>query len=179
MFWEPPCFLVEWVILAHHLHSLPCSKISHFFVLSAWLLLGDSGIQNANFAYYLRCHRAKYICCINTYTNTHVWRRQWQPNPVLLPGKSHGWRKLVGCSPWGHEESDMTEWLHCHFSPSCTGEGNGNPLQCPCLENPRAGRAWWAAVYGVTQSQTWLKRLSSSSSTHMYTHMYILIYISN
>ena len=136
MFWEPPCFLVEWVILAHHLHSLPCSKISHFFVLSAWLLLGDSGIQNANFAYYLRCHRAKYICCINTYTNTHVWRRQWQPNPVLLPGKSHGWRKLVGCSPWGHEESDMTEWLHCHFSPSCTGEGNGNPLQCPCLENP-------------------------------------------
>ena len=74
--------------------------------------------------------------------------------PVLLPGKSHGQRSLVGCSPWGHEESDMTERLHFHFSLSCTGEGNGNPLQCSCLENPRDDRAWWAAVYGVAQSQT-------------------------
>ena len=57
----------------------------------------------------------------------------------------------------------MTEWLHFHFSLSCTGEGNGNPLQCSCLENPRDGGAWWAAVYGVAQSQTWLKWLSSSS----------------
>ena len=56
------------------------------------------------------------------------WRRQWHPNPVLLPGKSHGWRSLVGCSPWGHRESDMTERLHFHFSLSCIGEGNGNPL---------------------------------------------------
>ena len=92
------------------------------------------------------------------------WRRQWQPTPVLLPGKSHGWRSLVGCSPWGHEESDTTEWLHFHFSLSCIGEGNGNPLQCSCLENPRDGGAWWAAVYGVAQSWTWLKQLSSSSS---------------
>ena len=91
------------------------------------------------------------------------WRRQWHPTPVLLPGKSHGWRSLVGCSPWGCEESDMTEWLHFHFSLSCLGEGNGNPLQCSCLENPRDGGAWWAAVYGVTQSRTRLKRLSSSS----------------
>ena len=58
----------------------------------------------------------------------------------------------------------MTERLHFHFSPSCTGEGNGNLLQCSCLENPRDGGAWWAAVYGVTQSRTQLKRLSSSSS---------------
>ena len=57
-------------------------------------------------------------------------RRQWHPTPVLLPGKSHGWRSLVGCSPWGHEESDTTERLHFHFSLSCIGEGNGNPLQC-------------------------------------------------
>ena len=62
-------------------------------------------------------------------------RRQWHPTPVLLPGKSHGWRSLVGCSPWGRYESDMTEWLHFHFSLSCIGEGNGNPLQCSCLEN--------------------------------------------
>ena len=93
-------------------------------------------------------------------------RRQWQPTPVLLPGKSHGWRSLVGCSPWGREESrTLTERPHFHFSLSCIGEGNGNPLQCSCLENPRDSRAWWAAVYGVAQSQTRLKRLTSSSSS--------------
>ena len=96
--------------------------------------------------------------------NTKSWRRQWHPTPVLLPGKSHGRRSLVGCSPWGREESDTTEQLHFHFSVSCIGEGNGNPLQCSCLENPRDGGAWWAAIYGVTQSRTQLKRLSSSSS---------------
>ena len=79
-----------------------------------------------------------------------------------------GWRNLVGCSPWGHEELDMTEGLHFHFSLSCIGEGNGNPLQCSCLENPRDGGDWWAAVYGVAQSRTRLKRLSSSSSSHPY-----------
>ena len=93
-----------------------------------------------------------------------IRRRQWHPTAVLLPGKSHGQRSLVGCSPWGHEESDMTERLHFHFSLSCIGEGNGNPLQCSCLENPRDRGAWWAAVYGVAQSWTRLKRLSSSSS---------------
>ena len=87
-----------------------------------------------------------------------IRRRQWHPTPVLLPGKSHGWRSLVG-SCWG---SDTTERLHFHFSLSCIGEGNDNPLQCSCLENPRDGGAWWAATYGVTQSQTRLKRLSSS-----------------
>ena len=81
-------------------------------------------------------------------------RRQWQPTPVRLPGKSHGWRSLVGCSPCGRWESDMTEGLHCHFSLSCVGEGNGNPLQCSCLENPMDGGAWWAAVHGVTQNWT-------------------------
>ena len=94
-----------------------------------------------------------------------TWSRQWHPTPVLLPGESHGWRSLVGCSPRGCEESDTTEWLHFHFSLSCIGEGNGNPLQCSCLENPRDGGAWWAAVYRGAQSQTQLKRLSSSSSS--------------
>ena len=78
----------------------------------------------------------------------------WQPTPGLLPGKSHGWRSLVGCSPWGREESDTTERLHFHFSLSCIGEGNGNPLQCSCLEDPRDGGAWRAAVYGVAQNRT-------------------------
>ena len=71
----------------------------------------------------------------------------------------------VGCHPWGREESDTTEQLPFHFSLSYTGEGNGNPLPCSCLENPRDRRAWWAAVYGVAQSRTRLKRLSSSSSS--------------
>ena len=90
------------------------------------------------------------------------WRRQWQPTPVLLPGKSHGRRSLVDCSPWGREELGTTERLHFHLL-SCIGEGNGRPLQCSCLENPMDGGAWWAAVYGVAQSRTRLKRLSSSS----------------
>ena len=92
---------------------------------------------------------------------------RWLPTPVLLPGKSHGWRSLVGCSPWGREESDTTERLHFHSSLSCTGEGNGNPLQCSCLENPKDGGAWWAAVYGVAQSRTRLKWLSSSTSSNL------------
>ena len=83
---------------------------------------------------------------------------------MFLPGKSHGWRSLVGCSPWGLWESDTTERLHFHFSLSCIREGNGNPLQCSCLENPRDGGAWWAGVSGVAQSRTRLKRLRSSSS---------------
>ena len=101
------------------------------------------------------------------------WRRRWHPTPVLLPGKSHGRRRsLVGCSPWGPEESDTTERLHFDFSLSCIGGGNGNPLQCSCLENPRDGGAWWAAVYGAAQSRTRLRRLSSSSSRsiHVTTH---------
>ena len=75
-------------------------------------------------------------------------RRQWHPTPVLLPGKSHGRRSLVDCSPLGREESDMTERLHFHFSLLCIGEGNGNPLQCSYLENPRDG---------IAQSRTRLK----------------------
>ena len=60
----------------------------------------------------------------------------------------------MGCSPWGRYELDMTEQLHFHFSHARIGEGNVNPLQCSCLENPRDGGAWWAAVYGVAQSRT-------------------------
>ena len=101
-------------------------------------------------------------------------RRQWHPTPVLLPGKSHGWRSLIGCSPWGRQELDTTERLHFHFSLSRIREGNSNPLQCSCLENPRDGGAWWAAIYGVTQSRTRLKLLSSSSSSVC---VYVCIYV--
>ena len=107
------------------------------------------------------------------------WRRQWLSTPVLLPGKSHGQRSLVGCSPWGHSESDMTEQLHFHLSLPCIGEGNGNPLQCSCLENPRDSGGWWAAVYGVAQSRTQLSDVTVTFHFHalekeMATHPSVL-----
>ena len=105
----------------------------------------------------MHCYYSLYVKL-----NRVLRRRWWHPTPVLSPGKSHGRRSLVGCSPWGCEELDMTEQLPFHFPLSCIGEGNGNPLQCSCLENPRDRAAWWAAIYGVAQSWTWLKRLSSS-----------------
>ena len=106
-------------------------------------------------------------------------RRQWQPTPVLLPGKSHAWRSLVCCSRWGHEKSDTTEQLHFHFSLSCIGEGNGSPLQCSCLENPRDGGAWWAVVSGVAQSRTRLSDFTFTFHFHalekeMATHCSVL-----
>ena len=76
----------------------------------------------------------------------------------------------MGYSPWGRKELDMTEWLHFHFSLSCTGEGNGNPLQYSCQENPRDG-AWWAAVYGVTQGRKRLTWLSSSNRNYQHVYM--------
>ena len=86
------------------------------------------------------------------HSSTVTWKIPWMEEPGRLQSM-------------GSQRSDTTERLPFHFSLSCIGEGNGNPLQCSCLENPRDGRAWWAAVYGVAQSQTRLKRLSSSSSS--------------
>ena len=104
-----------------------------------------------------------------------IRRRQWHPTPGLLPGKSHGQRSVVGCSPWGRYELDTTEHLHFHFSIPCIGGGNGNPLQYSCLENPRDGGAWWAAVYGVAQSRRLLKRFSSGKA--VYCHPAYLTYM--
>ena len=104
-------------------------------------------------------------CLVVPECPTPLLGRDIHPTPVLLPRKSHGWRSLEGCSPWGRCRSDTTERLHFHFSLSCIGEGHGNPLQGSCLENPRDGGAWWATVYGVAQSRTRLKQLSSSSSS--------------
>ena len=83
---------------------------------------------------------------------------------VLLPGKSHGWRSLEGCSPWDRWGSDTTEWLHFHFSLSCFGEGNGNILQYCCLENPTERGNLWAMVHRFAKSWTWLKWLSTSTA---------------
>ena len=91
--------------------------------------------QNNLLIFWLRLHwivlfKSLYTLC---------WRRQWHPTPVPLPGRSHGWRSLEGCSLWGHWGLDTTERLQFYFSLSCIGEGNGNPLQCSRLENPRDG----------------------------------------
>ena len=86
------------------------------------------------------------------HSSTFAWKIPWTEEPSRLQFM-------------GSLKSDTTKQLHFHFSLSYTGEGNGNPLQCSCLENPRDGGAWWAAVYGVAQSRTWLKRHSSSSSS--------------
>ena len=116
---------------------------------------------------HLSQRNGKHVHTKHVYVNVRNSFLVYLPTPVLLPRKSHGWRRLVGCGPWGREESDTTERLHFHFSLSCIGEGNGNPLQCSCLENPRDGGAWWAAFYGVAQSRTRLRQLSSSSSSKL------------
>ena len=146
---------------------LPCPSLFpavslNSYPLSHWCHQASHSLSSPSPALNLSQHQGLF-----QWVDFHIrypknWRRKWQPTPVLLPGKSHGWRSLVGCSPWGHQESDMTEWLHFHFSLSCIGEGNGSPLQCSCLENPRDGGAWWAAICVVTQSRTRLKWLSSS-----------------
>ena len=104
--------------------------------------------------------------------------RSWD-FPGKSTGKSHGWRSLVGCSPWGREESDTIERLHFHSSPSRIGEGNGNPLQWSCLENPRGRGAWWAAVYGVAKSRTQPRNFTFTFHFHalekeMATHSSVL-----
>ena len=92
------------------------------YFIEVWISFSDIGIK------------LKWIFII---VQNKTRRRQWHPTPVLLPGKSHGLKSLVDCSPWGREELDTTQRLHFHFSLACIGEGSDNPLQCSCLENPR------------------------------------------
>ena len=105
-------------------------------------------------------------------------RRRWHPTPVLLSGKSHGQRSLAGLQSMesrrvGHDwATSLSLFTFLHW------RRNGNPLQCSCLENPRERGAWWAAVYGVAQSRTRLKRLSSSSSSALLLILYASIYYS-
>ena len=91
-----------------------------------------------------------------------VLEKAMAPNSSTLAWKVPWMEEPGGLQSMGSLQSDTTERLHFHFSLSCVGEGNGNPLQCSCLENPRDGGAWLAAVYGVTQSRTRLKQLNSS-----------------
>ena len=106
-------------------------------------------------------------CELHSYS-LHLTEKAMAPHSSTLAWKIPWVEEPGGLQSMGSKESDTTERLPFHFSPSCIGEGNGNPLQCSCLENPRDGGAWWAAVNGVAQSQTWLKWLSSSNSNIHY-----------
>ena len=107
--------------------------------------------------------RHDWATSLSLFTFMH-WRRKWQPTPVFLPGESQGWRNLVGYSPWVAQNwtrlSDFTSFISL-TSYFITGEGNGNPLQYSCLENPMDRGAWWAMVHGVAESQTRLRWLST------------------
>ena len=96
------------------------------------------------------------------------------PHSSTLARKIPWTEEPGGLRSMGSLESDTTEQLHFHFLLSCIGEGNDNPRQCSCLENPRDGGAWWAAVYGVAQSRTRLKWLSSSSSSIQFSQLHLL-----
>ena len=190
--WEYPCpetisqrqlahFFVTFFLISHSLSLKRCfyykfyffielhssleislSDFLHIAVLSHSVLsnpLGPRGLQ-----------LTRLFCPWNSQARIQKWvaypfslEKAMAPTPVLLPGKSHGWRSLVGCSPWGREESDTTERLHFHFSLSCIGEGNGNPLLVLAWRIPGTGEPWWAAIYG-----TRLKLLSSSSSSSLF-----------
>ena len=153
--------------------SQVCSKFTSFAysvrkpnAVWGFHTLSQLAFQRQPFSFCFKCHQSITIeveCHFlqditlsgEKYAEYHLpllshRKRRWHPTPVLLPGKSHGRRSLVGCSPWGRKESDSTERLHFHFSLARIGEGNGNPLQCSCLENPRDEGAWWAAIYRVT-----------------------------
>ena len=97
-----------------------------------------------------------------THSSTVAWKIPWTEEPGRLQSV-------------GSQRSHTTERLYFHFSLSCIGEGNSNPLKCSCLEKPRNGGAWWAAVYGVAQSWTRLKRLSSSSSSTLLSIFIVII----
>ena len=105
-------------------------------------------VRRANLEAFYRNSIRKFV----EYTFVYLAEKAMTPHSSTL-----AWKIPWMEEPWGREESDATERLHFHFSLSCIGEGNGNPLQCSCLENPRDGGAWWAAVSGVAQSQTRLK----------------------
>ena len=126
-----------------------CNLQHHFKPQRSKDYMAGKGIRRILLVYrYLKSVLEKAMA---THSSTFAWKIPWMEEPG-------------GLQSMGLLESDTTEQLPFHFSLSCIREGNGNPLQCSCLENPRDGGAWWAAVYGIAQSQTRLKRLSSSSS---------------
>ena len=150
----------------------------HLFDSSNYFLVVSEFRWKRRYDSPLHCYQKK-VCVLE---RMNAWFTYWSPvdargirvttlslncsvKDQLWPRALGNWILLWHPCPWGRYGSDTTERLHFHFSLSCIGGGNGNPLQCSCLENPRDSGAWWAAIYGVTQSRTRLKWLSSSSSS--------------
>ena len=154
-----PCFLLPgkslktlWIfafINLHHWFNVFAGELVEFCEINDRPSISCTKIWSIDYVFLCSVYQQIFLEHLLRTARPNLRRRQWHPTPALLPRKSDGWRGLVGCSPWGREESGTTERLHFHFSLSRIGEGNGNPLQCSCLENPRDGGAWWAAVYGV------------------------------
>ena len=117
-------------------------------------LKNKTNLKESDFHFHCFGNTHELLKAMAPHSSTLAWKIPWTEEPGRLQSTG-SWRV-------GHN------WLHLHFSLSCIGEGNGNPLQCSYLENPRDEGAWWAAVYGVAQSRTWLKQLSSSSSMNFY-----------
>ena len=149
--WCHPTISSSVILFSSCLQSFPASgsfQISHFFTSGGQSMgvSASASVLPKNIQDWFPLGWTSWISLLSkglsrVFSNTTVqkhqfisaqlslWRRQWQPTPVLLPGKSYGWRSLVGYNPWGCKELHTTEWLHFHFSLSCTGEGHGNPLE--------------------------------------------------
>ena len=141
---HPDCFQFGKIINKDYMNMLHNTSCEHMLSLHLDEYLGEK-LLSCGLGVCLRVRTQSLPeKAMAAHSTTLVWR---------IPGTG----ELVGCSPWGHEELDTTERLHLHFSLSCIREGNGNPLQCSCLENPRDGRAWWAAIYEIAQRWTQLK----------------------
>ena len=137
-----------------HFHALEKEMATHSSVL-AWRIPGTGEPGGLSSMGSHRVGRDWSELAVAAAAAACRQRRQWHPTPVLLPGNSHWWRSLVGCSPWGHEESDMTEWLHFHFSLSCIGEGKWQPIPV-FLPGESQGRRSLVGcrLWGRTESDT-------------------------
>ena len=156
----------QWLAIAGKLHTLEWASHTgsyHFIKSLLFWSYAVLDIPKSNWLLSYSRSLLAYLIVSVTWLLAHfwllaeqckTWRRQWQPTRVLLPGKPHGWKSLVGCSPCGLEESDTTERLHFHFSLSCIGEGNGNPLMFLPGESQGRRSLVGCRLWGRTESDT-------------------------
>ena len=144
--------ILAWRILqaeeSRGLQSMGLQRVSH--LSTRWHVKVYDWVTNT-FTYYLVDKWTNQCYLIDIHYNT-IRRRQWYPTPVLLPGKSHGWRRLIGCGPWGREQLDTTEQLHFHFSLWCTGDGTGTHSSVLAWRIPGTGSLVGCHLWGRTES---------------------------
>ena len=162
-----------------HFHALEKEMATHSSILAYRI----PGTGEPGGLLSMGSHRVGHdwndLAAVAAASTSYERKRQWHPTPVLLPGKSHGWRSLVGCSLRGCKESGTTERLHFHFSLSCTGEGNGNPLQCSCLENPRDGEPGGLQSMGSHRvGHDWSDLAAAASTSYERNHtIFVLLWL--